>query len=101
MHQLFKANCLISRGILNQLGNCFLFPLLQDSQDSDDESKCVCKKDVLHSDISHQRPILKTEVNFFTIFRRKMIISLWSLINTQSRNLNDSRFRFIKRQPIL
>lgn len=54
VRQLFKSNCSVSRGIFDQLGN-FFFLLLQDSQDSDDESKCVCKKNVLHSDISHQR----------------------------------------------
>lgn len=40
--QLFKVNLSVSSGMFNKLGN-FLFFLLQDSQDSDDESKCFGK----------------------------------------------------------
>lgn len=61
--------------MLDQLGNVFVFLLLQDSQDSDDESKCLCEKYVLHNDISHQKPNSQNEeVNFFVIFREKNML---------------------------
>jgi hypothetical protein len=50
----------------------FFFPLLQDSQDSDDESKCLCNIS-FYRDVSYQRPNLQNRGVNFIKFLKKMI----------------------------